>query len=556
MKKTLLSLALCLFAGATFAQEATPLAAGTYTVGGDGANYATLRAACDAINANGIAGNVTLAIAADLEEPTNVGLQNTSTEYSVTIAPASAKEYKITFTQIEDNAGPSGNLCLGIDGTLKHEAGATASHNMFVDGSFENDGKQWLTFENVVGANRYHGVILIYGNVKNSAVRNTKLIALNNDGNKSNYAIELRTETKAATHLTPTNIVIENNYLQNTSGKTGQGITLRGAAAPFPTNVSILNNEIVAATRGVFLQGVTDGMTIDGNTFRIQQTADGYESAGIYGYTDVNGTINVRNNKFVELSTAAVTADKGIYAIWIGNVSADWYIENNYITGFKATAETIEENLRFRGIAPSPYTSGKIYVRHNTILLNELANLPAATALGSVYAIRTDKLTEVSNNLLVSDNTAFPHAFLTAADGTKCKNNVYSADQTSKNVYFAEDKQAWADFSAVETTAAFVETVLFADAAKGDLSLAGASDGDSKLAVPAIAEVTKDINGKTRHADKVYAGAFEGSDFAGGSTGLENAVEQKAEVRKVIENGMLVIIKDGVRYNVLGNVIE
>ncbi len=42
----------------------------------------------------------------------------------------------------------------------------------------------------------------------------------------------------------------------------------------------------------------------------------------------------------------------------------------------------------------------------------------------------------------------------------------------------------------------------------------------------------------------------------GTGTALENAEAEKVEAIKVIENGQLIIIRDGVRYNVLGNVIK
>ncbi len=530
-----------------------PGLSGKYIVGGEGADFASLAEAFTAANAKPLEGDVMFAIAADLTEPVNVGIQNPSA-YNVTVAPAAADSVKITFTQATDNAGPSGNICIGCDMTLTHACASVLTQNVVIDGQFEGDEQRWLTIEASAAVHKGNGPILFYGNVKDCAIRNTNIYVLNNNGASSNYGVILRAQNKTA--FAPVNVVVENNYIENTSGKVGQAIDVRlGSGTVSPKATQILNNEIVAATRGVFLEG-TDSITIvKGNTIRIRQTQPGYASYGIWGYNNIKGILYVQENKIVELTTAAATATTGVVGIQTENGSASWVIENNYVTGFNPIAETIEGGIMLQGIATAAYSGGNIVMRHNTVLINDLpATVPGTTELGKIIAIKTAKATAVENNLIVSHEQEAPHSLISAADANVCKNNVYYA-YLEANASLAQDTKSWEAYQLIETTAKFAE-VHFTDAAKGDLSLAAESNGDVALKVPAIAEVTTDITGATRHAEYVYAGAWEGGEFKDDPTAIENTEVENSNVRKVFENGNVYIIRDGVKYNLMGTVVE
>lgn len=486
--------------------------AGAYNVGGENADFASLAEACAAINNSTIAGDIQLLVCADLVEPKNMGIKNGS-DHTITITVDQAAERKITFTQTGDNAGPSGNICIGCDMTLTHPSATSLTQNVIIDGSYEGDGERWLTLETAAGVNKYNGPILIYGNVKNSAVRNTKMIVLNGSGS-SNYGVVIRTQTGSV--LAPESIIIENNYIQNLGGAASQGIYFQraGTSTANPSNVSILNNELVVATRGIFM-GANSGTTlIKGNSFKVRQAATGMMSYGIWGYQNVEGTIEIAENKFLELSTAASGASAGIVAIQVG-VGGDWNITNNSIAGFNATSAA--EKLVMKGIASAMV--GSVNIAHNTIVLNQLLNAPSAAEAGQIVLLNANGATAVKNNLVASYETTALNA-LVANASEACTNNIYYTDETAANAYLATDKKTLADYQAIEPTAKLVQ-VTFTDAAAGDLSLAESSVGNQNLGVARLDNVLTDIVGKER-ATTTYAGCYEASDLTDIGSAVEN----------------------------------
>lgn len=501
--------------------------AGAYNIGGANADYVSLAAACADIDTAMIAGDIQLLICADLEEPKNMGIKNAS-DYTITITVDQAAERKITFMQTTDNAGPSGNICIGCDMTLTHASAASLTQNVIIDGSYEGDGERWLTLETASGVNKFNGPILIYGNVKNSVVRNTKMIVLNGSGS-SNYGVTIRTQTGSA--LAPEHITIENNYIQNLGGVASQGLYFQraGTSTANPSDVTIVNNDFVVTTRGIFM-GANSGTTvIKGNTFRLRQTATGMLSYGIWGYQNVEGTIEVAENRFQELSTAADGASAGVIAIQVG-VGGDWTVTNNYITGFNPTSATAD--IQLKGIVSAKV--GSAAIAHNTIVLNTLVNAPSAAGANSIVMLNANGATSVKNNLVVSYETAARNALVANASEVLA-NNVYYTDETSENAYYTAEQKTLVDYQTIESTAKSV-MVNFTDVAAGDLSLTGSSVGDSNLGVARLDDVLTDIVGTSRAAT-TYAGAFEASDL----TATETAVE------KLTLNG--VWYADGIVYN-------
>ncbi|MCM1034415.1 MAG: hypothetical protein NC038_02435, partial [Paludibacter sp.] len=517
--------------------------AGAYNIGGANADYLSLAAACADINTTAIAGDIQLLICADLEEPKNVGLQNTS-EYTITITVDQAAERKITFTQTADNAGPSGNICIGCDMTLTHASATPLSQNIIIDGAYQGDGERWLTLETAATVNKYNGPILIYGNVKNVAVRNTKMIVLNNAGT-SNYGVTIRTQTGSA--LAPANVTIENNYIQNVSGTSAQGLYFQraGSSTANPSDVTIINNDFVVSTRGIFMGANSGTTTIKGNTFKLRQTATGMLSYGIWGYQNVEGTINITENKFLELSTAANSSAAGVIAIQVG-VGGDWTITNNYLTGFNPTFSA--DAILLRGIVSANVAS--VNIAHNTLVLNELQNAPAAAEAGQIVLLNAANATSVKNNLVVSYEKNALHT-LVANVSEVCANNVYSLDETADNAYYAAGKKTLADYQTLEPSAKAV-VVTFTDVTTGDLSLAGSSVGDKNLGVTRLDDVLTDIMG-TERATLTYAGAFEASDLTSGTgTSVETLLEGVWYADGIIyntENTMLQV------YNVNGMLV-
>ena len=536
MKKITLSFVALAMSAISFA---APLN-GTYTVGADASNdYQSLKAAFDAINAEAIAGDVTLQITSDLTEPANVGVQNPS-EYTLTITVDKAEARKISFTQSTDNAGPSGNLCIGCDNTLTHTCASVLTQNVILDGSFEGEG-QYLTIESAVGCHKLNGPVLVYGNVKNTTIKNCKLIVKNGAGSSSIYGITIRSQKNEQN--APSNILIDGNYIEALSAASNQGVyfQLTTSGRTTASDVTVSNNVIKATTRGIFVNGLKNG-TFVGNTISVHQEGN-MLSYGIWGYASMSGKFVVENNKIVELTTGAKDGTNGIVGIAVGSAS-DWVIRNNYISGFNVLS-TEADTIKISGIEGNSYANSAI-IEHNTIVLPNQTN---AVARPNVNMIRVNKA-EVRNNLLVSFESDFVNALI-HNPSTTMENNVYS---TVSNVGSAA--KTFEEYQTnVEATAKHVASVAFKDLAAGDLDLVAPSDGDINLAVPALDAVETDIHGTVR-GEKTYAGAYEAGEFQPGTgTAVENTVVAP-QATKVLRNGQVLIIRDGKTYNMMGQEIK
>lgn len=523
---------------------------GNYTIGAtEGCDYASLAAAFTAYNTNAAAGmvvgDVTFQVATDLAEPVNVGIQN-PTDFTVTLTVDKAEARTISFSQAKDNAGPSGNICIGCDMTLTHTCASVETKNVVLDGSFEGSEENYLTIKSVAGCHRLNGPVLIYGNVKNTTVKNCNLIAENGTGS-SLYPVTIRSQRD--TDFAPENIVIDGNYIEANKGTADQGIyfQLTTAGKVKPANVTISNNEIVATTRGIFMSGI-NGATVKNNTIKIHQNATAMLSYGIWGYQSTEGEFNIEGNMIQELSTSAIKDGAGIYGI-VTN-AGKWYIRNNYVSGFNVLA-TAADNIALVGIQGSS-NADTVVIEHNTVAMAEQTNKVTNASAAKICLIKAvTAKASVKNNLVVSNETGFANALVSPAGIVE--NNVYC---TKSYVGSADSIKTIADYKAVhEATAKDVETVEFKNLAAGDLDLIGASDGDNNLGVARLDEVLVDIY-NTERPELTYAGAFEGKKALKPiETGLNN-MEENMGVQKILRNGQVLIIRDGKTYNMMGQIVE
>ncbi len=450
--------------GTIYAGWAIPGLSGVYTIGGEGADYATLAEATAAVNARPIEGDVTLLIAADLEEATNSGIVNT-TDFTVTIRPATAEMRTITFNATAKNSGPSGSIVIGSSDPV-NGANEVATKNVVIDGAAEG-----------------------------SDVRNLTIVHNNNTGRIVVYG--------GASDITIQNIISRNTAV----AADGSAIQFLGNAGK-PGKVLVKGNLIEAANLGLvvhFTNGI--GAIIENNTFDMANTMANDFSYIVHGYT-VTDTVLVRGNNFINMSTSDAGGN-GVLAV--SAQGGTWIIENNYFSGMDYTGEA-GQATRLNYIRS---ITGNTIIRHNTFYIPSFTSKPGNTIEQKpVAAIKNTVSCLVENNLFVSNEETALHALVYGP--AALNNNVFYNVTTNESAYVKASTtagQTWADYSATEgITDKFVE-VHFTDAAAGDLSLTGKSDGDKALAVPAIAEVTTDITGKARHAELVYAGAFEGGDF-------------------------------------------
>ncbi len=422
---------------------------GTYTVGGEGADFASLAEATTAVNTTPIVGDVTLAIAADLTETTNSGLVNT-TEYTIKVTSATATQQVITFTSETKNAGPEGSLIIGssdpVTGTNE-----VATKNVIID-----------------------NVALVH---KNAASKGRLVIYGAADG-----------------------IILSNlsSTLEYTGG-THEIETIKGASGAVPQNTIIRGCTITGKnTTWALCFRQANGAIIEDCIFDCEGQAEGAFGYTIMARTEFTGQGIFRNNrliKFVETDTKGT----GFLSLQGGN----WIVENNYFGGMDYVGEGATRLVYIR-----PISGVGTIIRHNTFHVPAFTNKPGNTDNQNA-CIEGIPAAEIRNNIFVYDDPTARFNFYINAINT-VENNVFYYDETNANAFINAGKK-WAEYTAADAN--IWAEVHFTDAAAGDLSLTGASDGDINLAVPAIADVTTDITGKARHEGTVYAGAYEGIDF-------------------------------------------
>lgn len=518
MKKLTLFLVAMTMSLLSFAQSQM---SGTYTVGTGGSyDYSSMADAGMAIKDAEFTGDVTLLICTDLTETINTGIVNKS-EYTLTIRPDKDENRTITYTTAKDNTGPTGVFVIG--GDMTKTPGTTIgwasvpTKNVIVDGAAE--GKTTPRLKITTG--KWGTNFLLYGDVQDVVVKNCILVNTYGDAS-AHYAITFRSEnySKTSKNIGPKNCLIENCVLESTHSSKSQTVYFQGnqanSAAGYPSNITIRNCNIKAHTRGMFLYGV-NGLNVEGCTFDMSDMASGLMCHGILGNT-VKGTINVKGNKFIKNSTKNTYAGEyGLQTITASGGATLWVIENNYFAGYNAVASgTTTKESRLVGIR----CGDSCEIRHNTFYMPKLTYAPA-TPLVSTHAVALLWLAgshkyPVQNNIFVCEETT---AYVSLIRGGLNKNvtgNVfYHKGGNAAIVAAAPSCMIFADLETSYPTQAATSkwtNVTFADAANGDLSLAGSSDGDANLAVDRLAEVLTDINGKTR-AEKTYAGAYEGGDF-------------------------------------------
>jgi uncharacterized repeat protein (TIGR02543 family) len=237
---------------------------------------------------------------------------------------------------------------------------------------------------------------------------------------------------------------------------------------------------------------------------------------GILGST-VRGTINVRGNKFIKNSTKNISAGEfGLQTITASGGADVWVIENNYFAGFDALASgTTSKESRLVGIR----CGDPCEIRHNTFYMPKLTYAPA-TPLVSTHAVALLWLAgshkyPVQNNIFVCEETTANVSLIRGGLNENVTGNVfYHKGGNAAIVAAAPSCIIFADLETSYPTQAATSkwtNVTFADAANGDLSLAGKSNGDPDLAVNRLAEVLTDITGKNRR-EKTCAGAYEGRE--------------------------------------------
>lgn len=506
---------------ATFSYTKTNPASftGTYKVGeSTGTNFTSLSAAVSALNAGTIIGNVVLEITSDITEAANIGLKQTS-ENTLTIRPdQNLITRTITFDHAaDDNSGPSGAFCIGIGSSIAW-ADLTPTKNIIIDGfSAVSGDTRRLKIATATTHNRGNGPIVILDDCSNIQIKNC--IIEHNGATVGTatgiYAIYLRVNTLYGTKKMPTDITMENNDIICNKQGNSQGIAIYANAAPssVATGIIIKNNNISVQHRGLFLYYL-NGLEVSGNEFKVNQVGLNSVLSGaiIGGSTSIDGSINIFNNKFIELKSANSTAGAfGIRAIIAsGAATSTWNIYNNFFTGFDKTSATSGETM-----LQAIRCGSTCFIYNNTFYLNTLTKKPTYIAAptdanGSYCAINIAAGTpELKNNIFISNEDAvYNFAIRGTVSGVSDYNNMYlKAGNTNARINstfatFATYRTAnpTKDINSISKDVSFVSAT--------DLSLTGTSINDVELGAPRLASVLTDNIGTSRGVT-TYMGAHE-----------------------------------------------
>ena len=562
MKKITFFLTALVVSVAIFAQA--PQMSGAYTVGaGDSYDYKSMAEAGMAIKEAEFTGDVTLLICTDLTETVNTGIVNKS-EYTLTIRPDKDENRTITYTTTVDNTGPTAVFAIGGDMTMTPGStigwASIPTKNVVIDGAAEGESTPRLQITNeVFGTN-----VLLYGDVQNVVIKNCILTGRSSG---TAYALVFRSENYANTSndVAPKNCLVENCVLQSSSSSS-QTIYFQGnqanSAAGYPADITIRNCDIKAHTRGMYVRQVKN-LTVEGCTIDMSDATAGILAHGILG-EKVVGTAIVRGNKFVKNSTKNYYGGSyGLQTITASGGADVWVIENNYFAGYDALSSITNTTKGTEGRLVAVRCGDSCVVRHNTFHMPKLTKTPASALVGSeptaLLWLAGSKQYPVQNNIFICEEETANVSLIRGGLNPNVTGNVfYHNGGAAAIVAAAPSCMTFADletsYPAQAATSKWTN-VTFKDAANGDLSLAGSSDGDINLAVDRLDDVLTDIEG-TERGEKTYAGAYEAGEFPQGpGTALENTTVAP-QVQKIVRDGQVLIIRDGKTFNMMGQEVK
>ncbi|MGB2867716.1 MAG: T9SS type A sorting domain-containing protein [Bacteroidota bacterium] len=494
-------------------------AAGTRPGGGD-PEYATLKAAVDALTASGVSGPVTLYFTESktYTEPENVALlpTGTSATNTITFKPYTGVTATVSFTKTTDNTGLSGGWIIGakdVTTTSATNYGITVSDSasyITIDGSNTNGGTtRDLTVQTQSTTNVNTNPFRIFGNVNNITLKNVVITAYQS----VSYAVNITPRFSTINYI-PDNITVENCAITNIAGSAAQGIGVSqsGTVTVFPTGYVFRDNYIRARTRGVFMNG-GGSADIYRNKIIVIQSGTGSLSEGVYALlVGTSSTLNIYSNTFDTLSTAqgSTAGTFGVVGI-LCESNATYNVYNNMITNILTTTATVDPNLaRVSGIH---IAAGTAYVYHNTINMNDLAYDPTGSTRLQVYAgIRMSSGTVTAKNNIVVCSEANDSSYAIYRSGgtlTSDRNDLYQVSGAGYVGFYTSAQPALSDWQSASSQDANSKSVSVTFAGATDLHLTAGSDGDLNLIGAAGTGVATDIDGDTRNAFVPYMGADE-----------------------------------------------
>ena len=477
---------------------------GTYTVG-TGGTYATLKAAADDLNTVGMSGNVLFEVVSDISETAPVKIAVASGSNTITIKPAATKTPTLTFSGCVTTAGATSYTGLGVDNT----------NNIIIDGSNTTGGTtKDMTFKMNDGTNG-RNIIQLFGNCDNSSVINLNIIyqAPMSTANSTRGIYLNGQSTGACDNFTVENCVIGSATL---TPYYGLGATGSSGSSIYCTNIIVKNNDIYGRIRPVYFYYVgTSGTStqVENNTISTFGGVNGTTTYTIMWNTWA-GTLNILNNKLINLTVANTSGTSGVYGISGLTAAAGSTVNvfNNFVGG----------NIASTGVAV-PAVFSLMYIQDNAtynVFNNtfDFQNLTNATEKSNIHISGSNCIVNLKNNIIINNTDATNAYCVWKSNGTLNSdyNNLYVSGASANIGYVASSaKKTLTDWQAAgfnyDKNSKSVP-VFFTNATTGDLHLAGASVNDVNLAAPLQATVANDIDGTVRTAI-TYKGAHQPSDM-------------------------------------------
>lgn len=359
----MLSLATGIFAGSAWAQLS-----GTKTIGGTSPDYPTIKAAIQALNAQGVASpGVTFLIRSGtyVEDSLRIRTSTSSASAPIVFRPDAGATVVINVTPPSSTY----NFAIMIDTT----------QYVTIDGSNSGTTSRDLTI-NALGANGQRG-IWVSGASHYTTIRNCNINA-------------------GADIASPTSAVIGIDF-RYTSG-----------AGQNPNYVLAENNCIRYAYTGIRIEGFTTGDVCESPVFR-NNLIDSVANAGIYAWYFNDGRF-YNNDINIKRGSSAT-----IYGIYLGSVSARARVYNNKVHDINQLSTT--------SVTYGIYTSGTNTLASHAIFNNFVWGITSpAAATGAIYGIY-----DGTGNTTVADTIAYNTVVLTGSStGNKTTAAFYKGSST------------------------------------------------------------------------------------------------------------------------------
>lgn len=535
------------------------------TIGGLGADYASLEAAAADFNSipAGLAGNYTFYLRGSLSSVGPICWGAPTNGFTLTFRPATAETVVVTLTKTVDNAGFSGSWLVGVP-TASLAFGAAQDAvivdmpNVIIDGDAPGGppNSRDMTFQNTAAETGFPRVINCIGEVNNLIIRNmiVRQVSTVTTNAQSAWGVIVtgrRTAEGTPRNLYPDNVLIRNCDIDSGTGGQAQGLgllTSNASALPAGINMSnciVEDNLIEGNTRAFLSTAAATDLIVRRNRLRVDQTSAnaGFTSCPLVhagsGTATTGWTVLFENNVCDQIRTANnIVGAAGLSGCQLSGGQAspnrgNYIVRNNVFTGYDFTTASTELDMVYRGVE-SASSSVNVSLEHNSIYMPDDVAVSGATRGRAAGVVMTSTATtntlELANNLIVfgqhgtnarvidrASNLAFP---VDASYGNNLVDlnltNAFATIGTTTPITYT-DFAAW-QTAGYDTTATRGQSVNPLTTAPGvwntaNLHFTGGLPLPMKGTVP-LAGVTTDIDGDSRAFLYTYPGADEQASFS------------------------------------------